>query len=240
MNASGAPPAFRLIVDPPRRPTLNMAIDEALCIRMSAGGCAPIIRFYAWATPAVTVGYFQKISSVARLLGPRRPPVVRRLTGGGLVRHGSDLTFSLILPGDFERFKGDVRDSYLRVSEAVREGLKHALPGLDYYDCRSLPSGRGGGERVCFEEPACYDLLWRGRKILGASQRRFGSSTLHQSSVQSPLGTTEVTGLIQDGFRRLWSASFDLLELTAEELASGEAAEKLRYTSAEWADPALT
>lgn len=241
MSPSGAPTAFRLIVDPPRRPTLNMAIDETLASRLgSAVGSAPIIRFYAWSMPAVTVGYFQRVSSAARLLGPARPPVVRRLTGGGLVRHGEDLTFSLIVPGDFDRFRGDVKESYLRVSEAVREGLKDRLPGLDYYDCRSLPSGRGQGERVCFEEPACYDLLWRGRKVLGASQRRFGPSILHQSSVLSTIGAEETVAAIQEGFSRVWQARFTPQELTAEELRAAVAAERERYGSSEWADPVVS
>lgn len=240
MIPSGAPTAFRLIVDPPRRPTLNMAIDESLAAGLSAVGGAPILRFYAWSEPAVTIGYFQRISSAARLLGPDRPVIVRRLTGGGLVRHDGDLTFSLILPGDFERFKGDVKDSYLRVSEAVREGLKDALPGLDYYDCRSLPSGRGQGERVCFEEPACYDLLWQGRKVLGASQRRFGASTLHQSSVRSPLEAADAMRRILDGFHKLWGAEYERRDLTAEELAVADRTARARYVSEEWADPVLT
>lgn len=239
MSPSGAPTAFRLIVDPPRAPTLNMAIDEALAAGLTAGS-SPIIRFYAWSVPAVTIGYFQRIASAARLLGPGRPAIVRRLTGGGLVRHDGDLTFSLILPGDFERFRGDVKDSYLRVSEAVREGLKDALPGLDYYDCRALPSGRGQGERVCFEEPACYDLLWHGRKVLGASQRRFGVSTLHQSSVRSPLEADETRRRILDGFHELWEARYERLDLTAQELAAADRIAKERYASEEWADPVLT
>jgi len=37
---------------------------------------------------------------------------------------------------------------------------------------------------VCFVEPARYDVVWRGRKIAGAAQRRAKGSLLHQGSVQ--------------------------------------------------------
>ncbi|MCG3175832.1 MAG: Octanoyltransferase LipM [Candidatus Omnitrophica bacterium] len=240
MSASGAPTAYRLILDPPRRPTLNMAIDEHLCGELSAGRTGPIIRLYGWSVPAVTIGYFQRISAAVRLLGKEHPQVVRRLTGGGLVRHGSDVTLSLIVPVGHEKFRGEVKESYLRVSEAVRAGLSTELPGLDYHDCRSLPSGRGRGERICFDEPACYDLLWRGQKVLGASQRRFGGSILHQSSLQAPLSGSMIRERILKGFAEVWRASFIEVPLSSEELAGAERVERERYAAAEWAEPAVS
>ena len=57
-------------------------------------------RFYGWMEPAATFGYFQKYSSVERATLLR--PLVRRLTGGGIVPHDADWTYSFAVPPGHE------------------------------------------------------------------------------------------------------------------------------------------
>jgi lipoyl(octanoyl) transferase len=69
----------------------NMALDEALLeamVRLKH----PVLRFYSWTEPAASFGYFQKFSDVERATLLR--PLVRRSTGGGIVPHDADWTYS--------------------------------------------------------------------------------------------------------------------------------------------------
>jgi lipoate-protein ligase A len=49
-----------------------------------------VLRLYRWDRPAVSFGYFQSYDAIANLTPVR--PLVRRLTGGGLVSHVADWT----------------------------------------------------------------------------------------------------------------------------------------------------
>src|ERR1700761_7523358 len=73
----------------------NMALDEALLEAMPRL-LKPVLRFYGWTEPAVSFGYFQKYSEIERTTLLR--PLVRRPTGGGLVPHDADWTYSLAFP----------------------------------------------------------------------------------------------------------------------------------------------
>src|ERR1700682_6085261 len=74
-----------------RSAALNMAIDEALLENVTE----PTIRFYHWDHPALSFGYFGKFTEVAAYSTGR--DLVRRWTGGGIVFHGRDLTYSIVI-----------------------------------------------------------------------------------------------------------------------------------------------
>src|SRR5262249_24724120 len=71
---------------------MKMAVDEALPEYASA----PSIRFYPWHSPALSFGYFGRFSDVAAYAPTH--DLVRRWTGGGIVFHGEDLTYSIVIP----------------------------------------------------------------------------------------------------------------------------------------------
>src|SRR6478609_4312388 len=76
----------------PHSGAMNMAIDEALLETV----VVPSIRFYRWRSPALSFGYFGRFSDVARYAAQR--DLVRRWTGGGIVFHGDDVTYSIVIP----------------------------------------------------------------------------------------------------------------------------------------------
>ena len=82
-----------LLQSGPGNPAFNMALDEAL-LEASAHVGKPVLRFYGWAEPAATFGYFQKFADVERATLLR--PLIRRPTGGGIVPHDADWTYSLV------------------------------------------------------------------------------------------------------------------------------------------------
>ena len=227
---------FRLILDPPRSAALNMAIDQFLMGSQDLPDASPVLRFYSWSQPAYSIGYFQKIREIAKLIQPanKNVSIVRRITGGGLVAHGTDITFSLAVKNDSSFFKGDAKDSYLKVNEALRVGLKPLYPEIDYADCKTIPLGRGGKERACFDSPVCYDLLIKGKKTVGASQRRKSKTILHQSSIFLDGDQSDLRRHLLNGFREKWKIGFFEKPLSAAELLSAGEIEKKRYASEDW------
>jgi len=201
-----------------------MAVDELLMRRVVKNG-APVLRFYRWSAPCVTVGYFEDVARASRHFG--RYPVVRRITGGGAVLHGEDLTFSLALPVPAPYFANDVKSSYLKINEAVRVGLRAEYPKMDYADCRTVPSQSAKQrERICFDAPSCYDLLSAGKKVLGGSQRRTNGILLHQSTMFLSQPANLLMKRVREGFEQVWKISFREESLTREELAEALEAEK--------------
>src|SRR5580765_1828375 len=104
----------------PHSAAMNMAIDEALL----ESATIPTIRFYRWRSPALSFGYFGKFSDVASYAAER--DLVRRWTGGGIVFHGDDLTYSIVIPATDPVFD----ESSLVIYEKIHRALADALNGV--------------------------------------------------------------------------------------------------------------
>jgi lipoate-protein ligase A len=88
---------IRLLMDEPRRGSLNMALDEALMesvLRTSV----PCWRFYFWERPTVSLGYFQTHRDRGLHAASAGCDWVRRVTGGGAIVHDRELTYSMVVP----------------------------------------------------------------------------------------------------------------------------------------------
>ncbi len=157
---------------------LNMAIDEALLLGMPRLG-KPVLRFYDWIEPAATFGYFQRYREVELLTALR--PLIRRPTAGGIVPHDADWTYSLAFPVGHEWYCLKAVESYRRVHEWLKSAFARLNVETEVAPCcvKSAPG-------QCFVGHEQYDLLWQGRKIAGAAQRRTRLGLLIQGSVQPP------------------------------------------------------
>ncbi len=168
----------RLIVyeDPvPAGAALNMAIDEAIFAQAQQ----PSLRFYGWERPALSFGYFGKFDDVA--LEAELREVVRRWTGGGIVPHGDDLTYSLVTPTCDPVANEGPAVIYAALHEAIRAALS-----LEGYVAELAAEAAPKVSDACFANPVRYDLMLEGRKIAGAAQRRTRAGFLHQGSIQLP------------------------------------------------------
>jgi len=156
----------------------NMAMDEALLEAMTRLK-KPVLRFYGWTEPAASFGYFQKFSEIERATLLR--PLVRRPTGGGLVPHDADWTYSLAFPTCHEWYSVSAIESYCRVHEWIQAAFAELkIPTELAPCCRKTEAGQ------CFVGYEKFDLLWQGKKIAGAAQRRNKLGLLIQGSVQPP------------------------------------------------------
>jgi lipoate-protein ligase A len=155
-----------------------MALDEALLESMPRLQ-APALRFYRWTEPAASFGYFQKYADVAAVT--RLRPLLRRPTGGGIVPHDIDWTYSAVFPAGHEWHSLKAEESYRRIHDWVRLAFAELKIESELAPCcqKSLPG-------QCFVGHEKFDLLWNGKKIAGAAQRRNKLGLLIQGSVQPP------------------------------------------------------
>ena len=162
------------VLDPePHDAALNMALDEVLLGRAAA----PTLRVYRWARPAVSFGYFGKVAD-AEAAWPGRE-LVRRWTGGGIVPHGADVTYTLIVPRGCAFFRLGAGESYRVIHERIASLLTAQGSAV-----RVAAAAGAKVSEACFENPARYDLLAESGKIAGAAQRRTRAGLLHQGSIQ--------------------------------------------------------
>jgi lipoyl(octanoyl) transferase len=158
----------------PRSAALNMAVDEAL---LETAVC-PTLRFYRWRGPALSFGYFGSYADVADQRGDRE--IVRRWTGGGMVPHGDDLTYSVIIPASHPFFGHSSLTIYSDLHDAIRMALKENGVHATLADAVSPKVSEN-----CFANAVRADVMSEGRKIAGAAHRRSRSGLLHQGSIQN-------------------------------------------------------
>jgi lipoate-protein ligase A len=169
---------WSLLESAPGNAAYNMALDEAL-LEAVAQLKQPILRFYSWHEPAASFGYFQRYLVIEQSTLLR--PLVRRPTGGGLVPHNSDWTYSVIFPTVHEWYSVSASESYQRVHQWIQASFATLQVVADLAEgCRDAQTGE------CFVGYVKNDLLWQGRKIAGAAQRRTRSGLLIQGSIQPP------------------------------------------------------
>ncbi len=197
--------SWRYVVDSENDAFTNMALDEATLLHCIEGKSPPSLRFYEWERPSISFGY--AVDAEAELNLPlcreREVPVVRRITGGGVVFHQCVITYAVVFPADFggeKRGPGkklSVLDSYRLINRALAEGLQQL--GV----VTSLLDQKGGGLRhsqtqqnVCFSNPTIYDILHNGRKLAGSAQRRKKGWVLHHGSILYSSDFVEMCSLL--------------------------------------------
>lgn len=208
----------------------NMALDEALLEAASSLG-SPVLRFYGWTAPAASFGYFQKYSSVERATPLR--PLVRRPTGGGIVPHDADWTYSFVVPPGNEWHSLAAIDSYRRVHEWIAAAFAKLKVQTSLAPEKKSIGGRDlPGE--CFTGYEKFDLLWHGKKIAGAAQRRNKLGLLIQGSVQPPISVKRADweNAMRAAASEFFSTEWTDYSPDASMLARADELARQRYSSA--------
>lgn len=199
----------------------NMAADQSW-LEQSADA---VLRVYRWDRPTVTIGYAQSLPKLAEALPGW--PVVRRWTGGGVVLHENDFTYSVIVPGGHPWAETRPLDSY----QIIHDSLAKALVSAGFSGCRLAGPEDLIENPFCFVAPALHDVVRGKVKIAGAGQRRGKLGLLHQGSVQNVV--------LGDDFWPRWAsqlASNVLLvpDMPATMRARADELKTKRYELASW------
>ncbi len=222
----------KLIISPLLNTYGQMAIDELL-----VSNFAPCIRFFNWdARPQATFGYVQKIVQAEEELKNHGINLfTRRMTGGGLVLHKDDLTFSLVfdLPS---RIQPNL--IYTALHSAIQDELKKAGFLASVYEGKSdyNPQTAGGKVQNCFTNPVADDLMQGGKKVLGGALRRFEKRVLYQGSLQiKDAESQKVKDALLKGFLKYLNIqNFENYILNRDFLNEAKQLAQTKYRSKDW------
>ena len=158
----------------------NMAVDEALLYSFREGDL-PIFRLYRWEEPSLSLGRFSQIEEVLERekLHTERIPYVRRMTGGGILVHGSDISYSLVVPRSFIQDTG-VKEGYRHLCRFLIDLYRQL--GLDAAFAHDLQLAETQSP-VCLAGTEAYDIIVSGRKIGGNAQRHTRQALLQHGSI---------------------------------------------------------
>lgn len=171
-----------ILQTPPFDVFSQMAIDEIIACDKTLEN-KNFLRFFNWQEQkAITFGYAQRSKSPKEQLEAGYK-ITRRPSGGGIVYHDGDLTFSIIFTS-----QDKVEDIYKNLHTAIAGELKKYIKQVQTYDQKNIfKPVENGQSKSCFANPVLDDLMLEGKKILGGAIRRFGNRILYQ-------GTLQITG----------------------------------------------
>ena len=216
--------------DGSRSPYENMAIDELLLLRATELA-RPLIRIYDWNRPSVSIGYVQKYEAAPQ----QGYTIVRRPTGGGVVFHNVDLTYTAVIPAGHAICALDRMESYRVFHRAILRLLAH----FGHHGQLS-PDECGPVDRAtmqCFTTPTRYDVVCDHAKYAGAAQRRTREGILHQGSIAIKAADGDKEALAQNLISSLateFSLRWRPFIPTEGFMAAAEELSRNKYAMPEW------
>lgn len=183
----------------------------------------PILRVYEWET-SFTYGVSQNIDSIKNLqnlqiFGENH---AQRMTGGGILFHGNDISYSLVIPTAFVE-NLSVKESYELICSFLIEFYK-AL-GLNPIYAKDIQTIELSKSKYCQEGFEPYDILIDGKKIGGNAQRRSKKSIFQHGSISIDnsvenmghsledigvkIGYKEAKALLVESFSKTFNVDFE-------------------------------
>ncbi|MFH1198961.1 MAG: lipoate--protein ligase family protein [Candidatus Omnitrophota bacterium] len=164
---------FRLIISEAAYATYNMELDEKIFSRFLEDRI-PVFRVYRWARPAFTYGAYQNPEAEIDLkqCALDGVEVVKRITGGGILFHHDEITYSFVCDKTDVGEPSNVFVSYREICAFLINfyaslGLKtnFALESKDF-------KHKSASSELCSNSYEKYDILINGKKIGGNAQKR--------------------------------------------------------------------
>lgn len=162
----------------------HMERDESLTRERIENLTIPsVLRLYSWQPAAVSIGYQQRIESIdLDACRAHRVDVVRRPTGGRAVLHKNEITYAVIT-------RASPADGLYAVHNRIVNALVSSLSLLGVTSTSLEVTPRSGSLQktalplACFASAARHEVTWRGKKVIGSAQRRFGEVVLQHGSI---------------------------------------------------------
>lgn len=244
----------RVIIDKPRRGSINMALDYAMLHAVSHNSVPPTIRLYRWEKPAISIGYLQILHEVIRndLCRNEDIPVIRRITNGGAVFHEQELTFSIAIPIKSRGARGAILDSFRDLCTPVIRVLQSLSLDASFRPVNDIVIG---SSKVAGCPQARKDgvLLQHGNVLLDVDRRKwnrylkaekdkslensFGITCLRDFLGQAVTAEKFVNQLSLDlveAFQQDWGAEMSFGQFSPAELEEASRIEKEQFCNPDW------
>jgi len=236
---------------------MNMAIDEALTRKCIDSENTPAtIRFYTWKETSCSIGYFQKMKDVLKAPNNKGIPVVRRPTGGGIVYHGNDITFSIVKKRMQPNRQENITSFYKLIGKSLLRGLERLGFTCTFYlpeeeshrsDKERKPlNNRPSQQSFCSVTPAKYDIMIAGSKVAGYAARKSQGAVLCQGYLdvhkrwkeQYKDSREKAINLLFDNlassFKNVFGITLTSSQLTEEEMRLALKFRDKKYACDEW------
>lgn len=234
----------------------QMAVDAALMDRARTHNEA-VLRVYAWSEPTLSFGRHETVRGrfSESTLAARGVRAVRRATGGRVLLHDHEVTYSVTAPTDDD---APLPSTYAAINALLLDALR--LLGVA---ATVAPGGAPlrPGDATCFAEPSAGELVVGDRKLVGSAQVRERGALLQHGSIlladdqpriaelaDAPMTGSAPAATLSGAMSRtpsydevrdaLWSAAstrFGVIEpLDPRELDVAVATHRERFASPEW------
>lgn len=157
-----------------------MAADEYfldLCTKNKING---ILRFYSWEPEALTIGYFFKKRYLnLKKIKKNNIKVVRRITGGNLLHHHNELTYSLIIKKRILNLNSQ-KDIYLFIASKLRDALKK----INIETVINTKISNYLNSHICYDSLSQFELVdVYNKKIAASSQKVLKNAYLQHGTI---------------------------------------------------------
>jgi len=143
-------------------------------------------RIYRWNPFCISLGANQSFDDINQIkTNENRIDIVKRPTGGRAILHAEELTYSVILPLDYQV---SLREIYFKISKALMKGLEIYNPLLSNSELEIFqpnfpklleePIGV-----LCFASAAKNEVKFNGKKLIGSAQRKLNNVILQHGSI---------------------------------------------------------
>jgi len=173
----------------------NMLTDKSMFESFQASDM-PLFRVYEWET-SFTYGVSQKIEMLKddEHLKKYDDNHAQRMTGGGILFHGNDISYSLVIPTSYVESLS-VKQSYELICGFLMNFYKKL--GLEPIYAKDLKDINLSKSHYCQEGFEPYDILVDGKKIGGNAQRRSKEAIFQHGSISIDNSTYSMGSSLED------------------------------------------
>jgi lipoate-protein ligase A len=158
----------------------------------------PLVRFYTWDRPTISLGYNQNPVKRIDLESCRRDgiPVVQRPTGGRELLHGHDLCYSLAMPQKSLTNGVEAKRIFASVSDILIRALGRMGVEAEWKNLDKRPKARYG---PCFTQVDAGEIAVGEKKLVASAQRIFELCVIQQGSIPLIGPTVDLTNYLRQG-----------------------------------------
>jgi len=225
--------SWRLIDTGPLDGPANMALDEALLSCFDKERSRPLLRLYGWAPPALSVGRYQAAGAALKLdlCAEEDVPVVRRMTGGGIIYHAQELTYSIVCAPEHLGLSG-VKDGFRRLCGFLLGTYRRLGLDASFAVDRNQAGERLGAilqhGSIPLESRVLHGLRYLKEPAPGAE----GSVSLAELGVTPEL--SQLKQMLVESFQECLGVSLSAESPSEEELRAAGGLEAKKYRSSRW------
>ncbi|MCK4444455.1 MAG: lipoate--protein ligase family protein, partial [Thermoplasmata archaeon] len=179
--------------------------------------------------------------------------VVRRLTGGGAVFHDDEVTYSAVVPENWESIPDSIPESYEFICKGILAGLSKLGISASFQGLNDIAvegkkiSGNAQTRRkgvilqhgtilISVDPESMFALLKvpsekTRKKMIESARERVTSIN---DALSNPVSFEEVVSALASGFEESLGIEFDMIGLSGREMSQTEKIAKERYGSEHW------